>query len=64
MELDRVFLKKLWNGKKVICPNCKEDYLILLHKKDNDDYRCPKCKKVYRTINILNDLLNSNEVKK
>ena len=39
MELDRSFLKKLWNGEKVMCPKCNKDYLIPLHKKrkDNDD---------------------------
>ena len=46
MELDRIILKKLWDGEKVLCPKCNEDYLIPLHKKkkDNDDFICPKCK--------------------
>ena len=35
MELDRTILKKLWNGEKVLCPKCNEDYLIPLHKKKN-----------------------------
>ncbi|MBR3210065.1 MAG: hypothetical protein IKF82_07390 [Bacilli bacterium] len=49
MELDRIILKKLWNGEKVLCPKCNEDYLIPLHKKkkDNDDFQCPKCKEVF-----------------
>ena len=33
MELDRTILKKLWNGEKVLCPKCNEDYLIPLNKK-------------------------------
>ena len=30
MELDRSFLKKLWNGEKVMCPKCNKEYLIPL----------------------------------
>ena len=26
MKLDREFLKKLWNGDKVMCPKCNEIY--------------------------------------
>ena len=37
MELDRTILKKLWNGEKVLCPKCNEDYLIPLHKKKKDN---------------------------
>ena len=33
MELDRAFLKKLWNGEKVLCPKCNEEYLVPLHKR-------------------------------
>ena len=60
MELDRAFLKKLWNGEKVLCPKCNEEYLVPLHKKrkDNDDWQCKKCGEVYRTISILSELLN------
>ena len=60
MELDRTILKKLWNGEKVLCPKCKEDYLIPLHKKkkDHDDFLCLKCREVFRTIAIFNKMLN------
>lgn len=63
MELDRTILKKLWNGEKVLCPKCKEDYLIPLHKKkeDNDDFQCPNCKEVFRTITIFNKMLKDNK---
>lgn len=63
MELDRTILKKLWNGEKVLCPKCNEDYLIPLHKKkkNNDDFQCPKCKEVYRTITIFNKMLKDNK---
>jgi predicted RNA-binding Zn-ribbon protein involved in translation (DUF1610 family) len=56
-------LKKLWNGEKVLCPKCNEDYLIPLHKKkkDNDDFQCPKCKEVFRTIAIFNKMLKDNK---
>lgn len=26
MEIDRKFLKKLWNDEKVMCPNCDKIY--------------------------------------
>ena len=63
MELDRIILKKIWNGEKVLCPKCNEDYLIPLHKKrkDNDDFQCPKCKEVFRTIAIFNKMLKDNK---
>ena len=63
MGMDRAFLKRLWNGEKVLCPKCNEEYLVPLHKrrKDNDDWQCKKCGAVYRTINILNDLLNEGK---
>lgn len=62
MEIDRIVLKKLWRGEKVICPNCGKNYLVPLHKKrkDNDDYQCLECKKVIRTISIFNDILNKD----
>ena len=44
MELDRTILKKLWNGEKVLCPKCNEDYLIKKKKKkkifDQQSCRC------------------------
>lgn len=64
-EIDRKFLINLWNNKQTICPNCESDYLVPLHKKkkDNIDWQCPKCKEIYRTINIFNKILNE-EAKK
>lgn len=61
MELDRKFLKRLWNNEEVICPKCMKGTLIPLHKnkKDNNDFKCPNCKEIYRTIKILNNLLNN-----
>ena len=43
--------------------SCNEDYLIPLHKKkkDNDDFQCPKCKEVFRTITIFNKMLKDNK---
>ena len=63
MNLDRAILKKLWNGEKVLCPKCNKDYLILLHKKrkDNDDFQCPNCKEIFRTITIFNKMLSDNK---
>ncbi len=63
MELDRSILKKLWNGEKVMCPKCSKEYLIPLHKKrkDNDDFQCPNCKEIYRTINIFNNMLKEGK---
>ena len=63
MELDRPILKRLWNGEKVMCPKCGKDYLVSLHKsrKDNNDFQCPNCKEIYRTINIFNNLLKNNK---
>lgn len=64
MELDRKFLKRLWNNEEVLCPKCNKGVLIPLHKKrsrknnDHDDWICPNCNEIYRTLNILNDLLN------
>ena len=63
MEINREILKKLWHGERVICPKCNSDYIIPLHKnqKDNNDFQCPNCKAIFRTINILNNLLKDNK---
>ena len=63
MELDRTFLKKLWNGEKVMCPKCNKGYLIPLHKKKNnsDDFQCPNCNEIYRTISIFNNMLKDGK---
>lgn len=61
--MDREILKKLWNGEKVLCSNCNNDYLVPLHKKDkdNNDFKCPKCNEVVRTINIFNNMLKEGK---
>lgn len=66
IELDRNFLRQLWNNENVLCPICNSDYLVLLHKKrhDNNDFVCPKCKKIYRTMNILQELLEREKYEK
>ena len=63
MELNRTLLKKLWSGEEVICPKCNGDYLIPLHnnKKDNNNFKCPKCKEIFRTISIFNKMLKDNK---
>lgn len=63
MKQGRVFLKKLWQKEKVLCPKCHNDYLIPLHRKrkDNNDFICPSCKEIYRTMNILQRLLCDNK---
>ena len=63
MELDRSFLKRLWIGEKEMCHKCNKEYLIPLHKKrkDNDDFQCPNCNKIYRTINIFNNILKEGK---
>lgn len=53
------FMKKLWNGEATICPNCGKAELVLLHKKakkSNNDWKCPCCGEVYRTINMMYEL--------
>ncbi len=52
------FLKSLWRGEKTACPICGEP-LELLHKKakKNDcDWQCRRCGKVYRTIHLLDEI--------
>lgn len=53
-----IFLKKLWNEKKVNCPICNSE-LELLHKKakkDNCDWQCKNCNKIYKTMYLLDEL--------
>ena len=52
------FLKKLWKEEKADCPMCGEP-LELLHKKvkkDDCDWQCKKCDKIFRTIHLLDEL--------
>ena len=50
------FLKKLWTNQKVPCPKCGHEFLEHLHKKakkSNNDWQCPACGEIYRTIRML-----------
>jgi len=52
------FLKKLWNGNGAPCPVCGNS-LELLHKKakkSDCDWKCRKCEKIIRTLDILDEL--------
>ena len=52
------FLKKLWKEEGAECPMCGHE-LELLHKKakkDDCDWQCIHCNKVFRTIHLLDEL--------
>ena len=52
------FLKKLWNGESAPCPVCG-NALELLHKKakkSDCDWQCKTCDKVFRTLDLLDEL--------
>lgn len=60
-DTEVIFLKKLWRGEMVVCPKCKNGSLIHLHKKakkSNNDWKCPQCGEIYRTITMLQELPN------
>ncbi len=53
------FLKRLWREEPTVCPKCEKALLVYLHKKakkSNNDWKCPWCGEIYRTINMLMDL--------
>lgn len=53
------FMKRLWNEMPTVCPKCNNAELVMLHKKakkSNNDWKCPSCGEIYRTINMLYDL--------
>ena len=53
-----IFLKKIWNQEKTSCPICGSE-LELLHKKakkNNCDWQCKICNKIYKTIHLLDEL--------
>ena len=53
------FMKRLWQGIPTVCPKCQSAELVLLHKKakkSNNDWKCPVCGEIYRTINMMYDL--------
>ena len=52
------FLKKLWRQEETECPVCGS-MLEMLHakaKKDDCDWQCRRCSKVYRTIHLLDEI--------
>ena len=54
-----VFLKRLWNAVPTVCPKCRQSELLTLHKKvkkSNNDWKCPSCGEIYRTINMFMEL--------
>ena len=53
------FMKRLWRGEPSMCPKCQTSELILLHKKakkSNNDWKCPACGEIYRTIKMMYEL--------
>lgn len=53
------FMKRLWKGMPTQCPKCGKADLVLLHakaKKSLNDWKCPHCGQVYRTIRMLYSL--------
>ena len=53
------FLKRLWSEMPTVCPKCGQAELVFLHKKakkSNNDWKCPACGEIYRTINLFCDL--------
>lgn len=53
-----IFLKKLWNEDIALCPLCGNN-LELLHKKaekDNCDWQCKTCNKIFKTLYLLDEL--------
>ena len=58
---DVAFLKRLWQEEPTLCPKCGGAELVFLHKKakkSNNDWKCPACGEIYRTINMMMDLPN------
>lgn len=56
-----VFLKRLWSELPTPCPKCGGAELVHLHKKakkSSNDWKCPACGEIYRTINLMMDLPN------
>ncbi len=52
------FLKKLWREEEADCPVCGR-ILEPLHrkaKKDNCDWQCRNCGRIYRTIHLLDEI--------
>lgn len=53
-----IFLKRLWKQEQTPCPFCGRE-LVLLHKKAKkctSDWQCRACDKVFRTLELLDEL--------
>lgn len=53
------FMKRLWREEPTVCPKCGGAELTYLHKKakkSSNDWKCPSCGEIYRTIGMLMDL--------
>ena len=58
-EEELAFLKRLWREEATLCPRCGGAELTYLHKKakkSSNDWKCPACGEIYRTINLFVDL--------
>lgn len=58
-DTEVALLKRLWQGLAAVCPKCGEAELCRLHgkaKKSNNDWKCPACGEIYRTIVMLKNL--------
>lgn len=61
-DTEVALLKKMWTGQEVLCPKCGQATLVHLHKKakkSNNDWKCPQCGEIYRTINMFMELPNN-----
>lgn len=55
------FLKRLWRAQPTVCPKCGTAELVHLHKKakkSNNDWKCPACGELFRTIQMMMALPN------
>lgn len=58
-EEEVAFLKRLWAEVPTPCPKCGFENLEHLHKKakkSNNEWKCPHCGEIFRTINMLMEL--------
>lgn len=52
-------MKRLWREEPTDCPVCGKARLEFLHKKakkSNNDWKCPACGEIFRTINMLYEM--------
>lgn len=58
-EEELSFMKRLWREEPTLCPVCGKEQLVLLHKKAKksaNDWKCPGCGEIFRTINMFMEL--------